>query len=206
MPWSKSQKLAWQREYRKKHRQIINAARRTKYAASRGKEQEYQRRWRLAHPDKVSAQNVIANAKRRAAYPRRRQEIQEKIRKWRAENPHKIREYNQRSYYKNRDKIIHSAARSQDKRRAIKIGAPLGDVYVIERWQKSIRSMKWVRCHWCGTKVNGKRVHFDHVRPLSKGGAHSIENICASCPDCNYHKSARLIADWIVGDQAFLSF
>lgn len=205
MPWSKEKALEYQREYRRDRRDKFNAARRALHAANPEKGRSYQRKWRAANPELVKQTQLRAKAARKASYPQRREVIQARIRKYRATNPHKIREYNQRAYIKNREKILHAAARTQDKRRAVKIGAPLGDTLVIEQWQKSIRLMEWVRCHWCGTKVNGKKVHFDHVVPLSKSGSHSIENLCASCPDCNYHKSARLIADWVVGGQSFLN-
>ena len=34
--------------------------------------------------------------------------------------------------------------------------------------------------------------HIDHIQPLSKGGADSIENYQALCPSCNLHKSAKI--------------
>lgn len=197
-------------------RDALNAARRLKYSENRESEKSRLRQWRESHPDLVRGQKLRAKAARKERYPAQREAIQERIRTFRAQNPDKVREYNKKAYIKHRGKVLIRAAEYQKsnphvaiataaKRRASKMDAPLGDLALITHWQKLIRALRWVRCHWCGTKVYSRKIHFDHVTPLSKGGAHSIANICASCPDCNHRKSARLIADWIVADQSFLN-
>ena len=47
------------------------------------------------------------------------------------------------------------------------------------------------RCHLCGCKVLFKKMHLDHVKPLSKGGAHSYANVRVSCSQCNLRKGNR---------------
>ena len=47
------------------------------------------------------------------------------------------------------------------------------------------------RCHICHKKVNPKRWHLDHIIPLSKGGAHSYQNVAVSHPTCNQQKNDR---------------
>lgn len=216
MPWSIQKRRAYRREYRKIHREAQNAARRSKYLKNPNTQRIYRQKWRAKNPDKVKQQLSRANASRNAKYPEQRERIQERIRKYRAENPDKVREHQRKAYVKNRTKLLayvkkyakenpHVPALANAKRRAAKMGASLGDVSLIVQWQKAIRSMKWVRCHWCGTKVDGLKVQFDHVLPLSRGGPHSIENMCTSCRECNQRKNARLIADWVVGGQFFLN-
>lgn len=90
------------------------------------------------------------------------------------------------------------------KRRALEKGSALRDGKLIKEWMVQVRKLSHARCHWCGTKVPGKGVHFDHVVALSKGGEHSISNLCVSCSDCNKTKHNRLIADWICNGQTFL--
>jgi len=46
-------------------------------------------------------------------------------------------------------------------------------------------------CYLCGERP--KKRHFDHVIPLSKGGAHSMENIKVACSTCNLKKGARIL-------------
>jgi 5-methylcytosine-specific restriction endonuclease McrA len=47
-------------------------------------------------------------------------------------------------------------------------------------------------CHICRQDVPPDDVEFDHVMPLSKGGAHSMENVKVSHRRCNRRKHARL--------------
>lgn len=50
-------------------------------------------------------------------------------------------------------------------------------------------------CHICREEIPSLYVlHFDHVIPLSKGGAHSMANIKPSHARCNLSKGAKLIA------------
>lgn len=93
---------------------------------------------------------------------------------------------------------------SSSKRRAIIKGCAV-DPTGIKEWMRKVRSWPFTRCHWCGTKVKGKAIHFDHVIALSIGGDHSISNLCASCQTCNRSKSARAIGEWLVQGQTFLT-
>lgn len=59
----------------------------------------------------------------------------------------------------------------------------------------------WVECHYCGVRLTLKTLTFDHVIPLSKGGAMGIKNIIPACRTCNckrgntdYEKFVRRIA------------
>lgn len=128
---------------------------------------------------------------------------------------HKTRARTARWYAANKDRAIMASklrrmskpeARRADhaRRRARKLAATIDDAG-IKDWMKQIRSAPYARCHWCGTKVAGRKIHFDHVVALSRGGTHTIGNLCASCPDCNLKKHARVVADWICQGQTFLS-
>ncbi|GMU77640.1 MAG: HNH endonuclease [Acidimicrobiia bacterium] len=47
------------------------------------------------------------------------------------------------------------------------------------------------RCQYC----NRAAENIDHVVPRSRGGAHSWENVVASCRSCNSHKEDRLLSE-----------
>jgi 5-methylcytosine-specific restriction endonuclease McrA len=47
-------------------------------------------------------------------------------------------------------------------------------------------------CHLCGLPVGARERHWDHVVPLSKGGAHSMDNIRVSHAVCNQRKGNRV--------------
>jgi len=52
------------------------------------------------------------------------------------------------------------------------------------------------RCAYCNRKMD--RLEMDHVYPLSKGGAHTVENIVPACRTCNAKKGANLPATMAV--------
>jgi len=47
-------------------------------------------------------------------------------------------------------------------------------------------------CAYCG----GPHEHWDHVKPLSKGGSHMIGNLRPSCQACNLRKGSKLPGHW----------
>lgn len=49
-------------------------------------------------------------------------------------------------------------------------------------------------CHICGDAIEGE-LHFDHVIPLARGGAHSADNIRPAHGRCNRWKKDRLMAE-----------
>lgn len=46
-------------------------------------------------------------------------------------------------------------------------------------------------CHLCGMLADKMAFHLDHVIPVSKGGAHTLENVAVSHPLCNRRKGNR---------------
>lgn len=57
---------------------------------------------------------------------------------------------------------------------------------------RAIVARDGLRCGICGGAVEKKDIHFDHVIPLSKGGAHAEWNIRVTHASCNRHKHARV--------------
>jgi 5-methylcytosine-specific restriction endonuclease McrA len=53
------------------------------------------------------------------------------------------------------------------------------------------------RCVYCGAAASS----LDHVVPRSRGGAHTWENVVASCARCNHTKADRTLVDlgWRLG-------
>jgi len=47
------------------------------------------------------------------------------------------------------------------------------------------------RCQYCGARAES----IDHIRPRSKSGPHSWENVVAACRPCNTKKRDRLLKD-----------
>ena len=48
-------------------------------------------------------------------------------------------------------------------------------------------------CSYCGkAAVDGYRLVIDHIKPVSKGGTNDIDNLTASCDDCNNGKGTQV--------------
>lgn len=84
----------------------------------------------------------------------------------------------------------------KEKNRAIIKRAPIGNLQEIAKWEATWRTKRRVTCHWCGKHFPGRKCHADHVMPLSKGGAHAVENLCISCSSCNLHKLSKHPEKW----------
>lgn len=96
----------------------------------------------------------------------------------------------------NREKAHVHVVESRHRRRARKKNNSIGNVAQIAAWEIAWRKRKSVTCYWCNLRVSGNKAHMDHINPLSKGGAHSIENLCISCQPCNSRKHATVLSDW----------
>lgn len=63
---------------------------------------------------------------------------------------------------------------------------------------KNIRDMAFERdgekCVYCSS-TDGP-FHLDHIIPWSRGGDHSLANLCVSCAPCNRSKGDKLISEW----------
>lgn len=49
-------------------------------------------------------------------------------------------------------------------------------------------------CQYCGER--GKKLECDHVVPVSRGGAHSDDNLVTACFSCNRSKRDKLVSEW----------
>ena len=48
-------------------------------------------------------------------------------------------------------------------------------------------------CAYCGEYIRYEDMQVDHVMPLRKGGADSIDNMLPACRSCNHYKSTLTI-------------
>ena len=51
------------------------------------------------------------------------------------------------------------------------------------------------RCQYCGTRHPRSGLTYDHVKPASRGGPTTWENIVAACHDCNFSKGDRTLRE-----------
>ncbi len=193
--------LATTSKYHQEHPEVHNKANAKYRAKNLLKIREYNRQ-KAAENRKANPEHYKKIAL--AAYYRNREKFaaknRERSKRWYEAN----KERASRASKRHRKEHPESRKASHLLRRARK-RATVVDAAGIAQWMREIYALPFVRCHWCGTKVHGKDVHFDHVIALSKGGTHTIGNLCASCPDCNLRKHARYISDWICQGQTFLT-
>lgn len=136
------------------------------------KQSIYRKAYYLAHKEQETAVNkkyYVANhkkilLKRREYAAKNSIDIVTRVAKWQKDNPEKFSRY---------------LTNSKHKRRAQKNGTSIGKVDFA-----AIHTRNGMTCGICHQSINGK-FHYDHIIPLSKGGAHITENIQLSHPKCN---------------------
>jgi 5-methylcytosine-specific restriction endonuclease McrA len=127
-------------------------------------------------------ERLLAQTKR---YAELHPDIQKKARaKWVKNNPEKRKA---------------SVAKNTAKRRGAIVFDPVVDS-LIEKWRKQSS----FTCFYCNRVFSTKKLHIDHVTPVSKHGKHTVDNVCKSCPRCNVRKNAKLIQNYVVNGQPFL--
>lgn len=106
-------------------------------------------------------------------------------RAWRAAQPKPPRaERAVKTPYRLRHPEVYRLAESR--RRARLADSRLTDFTVHQALQRAL--MFGNRCWMCGAK---DWKHWDHVKPLSKGGAHCLSNLRPACGSCNQSKSSK---------------
>lgn len=154
------------KEYYEVNRDAIRERQKQYNAANKEQHAAY-RRANRDHRNELKRQSRMRHAEDESG-ERERERNRQLALKWRKENPERHKE-NIRKY------------------RALRAGA-----------EGSFTQAEWValcescdnRCLRCGTTEN---ITADHVVPLSKGGADSIENIQPLCKSCNCSKGTKII-------------
>lgn len=147
------------------------------YARKKDRLTAYKKAYYLKHRERLlqkSKDHHAANRERRNSY----------IKRWQKANPEKVH------YHGN-------------KRRALELAAQ-GNLITIQAYVRSVKSRRTAVCYYCGTRFASSKVHFDHIVPLAKGGAHSAENLCVSCPPCNRRKHTKLLPEFKIEGQQLL--
>ena len=174
--------LDLKRTWEKNNREKKNATNRAWYLKNkdsvRPKRNAYQNRMRPRYADKARIYNASLSPDRLA---RKRQ---------------KTKEWHQRNPQFKRARDAH--------RRALKVAAKI-NLSGIQEWFKAVKSKKTFTCYYCCNSFDVKKVHFDHIVPLSRGGPHSVENLCTSCVTCNSSKHAKMPHEWKRHAQIFLT-
>jgi hypothetical protein len=111
----------------------------------------------------------------------------------------KLRVYNRNYYLRNKRKLyLKQRAYAQTRRgREIKNEAlrrykaklrgstRTGQILTVDDWNRLLIEFDHA-CAWCGAPFSERRrPEQDHVRPVSKGGPHTADNVVPACRSCN---------------------
>ena len=172
--------------------------------------------WRAANKEKISAYDArqpkpapeIVKARRLRAYRKNPEKAKARAREWRQENLARARARS-RSYSaahraeKREYDVVYRktnhAARLADcaLRRAQKRGARIGCRKAYAAFVGWARTEESIACHWCHEETKPGERHRDHIIPISRGGADSVENLCVACPTCNLKKGTRMPDEFV---------
>lgn len=202
---ARERKNARSREHYKENRDRILARNKLHYQNHKERISKYWKERYGNHREEILARN-------KAYRLSHKQQWNERSARWRknnleksAEIQHRWYESNKKEFNRNHRKYVKEhpeiyVAASQ-KRRALKAKSAI-NLAAIQKWMQRVRSSKNSRCYYCSNLVSGSDLHFDHIIPLSKGGPHTVENLCVSCAKCNLTKRAKHITAWVkIGQQ-----
>lgn len=147
-------------QYAKENAESVKEAFRAWSANNRADRAEYLANWR--------AENAAAKA--------------DYNRKWRKENRARHSEYH-KEYRRKR------AGYYRAKKAAYRAAVNEATVHSFTEEDLSMKLEYWGgRCAYCRVELSGG-FHWDHWRPISKGGSHSVSNLHPACAACNLAKS-----------------
>ena len=116
---------------------------------------------------------------------------------WRVKNKEKMRKYRKAWAIKNKDKDreFKRAYRKTPQGKARKASTAhrrrirISESSTVTADEMVALKLLAKKCYYCGKKT--KKLSFDHVTPIAKGGAHSRDNLVMACRHCNAVKGAK---------------
>ncbi|MBK5239520.1 MAG: HNH endonuclease [Actinomycetales bacterium] len=151
-------------------------------------------RWRKANPENIRERSRKWYAENREKALQRYAENREKVLQQQKLNPERRRQNRLKYEAKHPEKVALYRRQKNAKRRALKRQGAVGKV----DYKLILRRDGYV-CHICGQCVEPTDVHFDHIIPLARGGAHAMENIAVAHARCNILKGDSLDSTLLQG-------
>lgn len=124
------------------------------------------------------------------------------VKEYQEKNFEKVQQYRERTKEEKRERsrqydLKHPDLRRarENRRRARKLNAP-GN-HTAAQFRTLCEINEW-KCVYCGQGLTLKTATRDHIVPLVKGGADSIDNIAPSCLKCNIRKQTKSVEEFAV--------
>jgi 5-methylcytosine-specific restriction endonuclease McrA len=161
-----------------------------------GRSAETARKWREEHPERfreMRAKWKVDHAKETQERSRILYATNSKMREWRRQYSlqHRDEIAVKNKMYRARDPDAIRAARW---RRKMRLRGVSGNVTPAE-WRERIAYFNG-HCAYCGEQMI--RPTQDHMVPISRGGAHSIENLVPACMSCNSRKGTKNLLEYLI--------
>jgi 5-methylcytosine-specific restriction endonuclease McrA len=155
------------------YREAVKATARQWELDNPARKAERSRAWREANADALKE-------KRKANYWANRERAIRQAKEWADANPERRKEFQRAWKKRNPQQVLANV----NIRRARKVAATIAP-FTVEQLEQ--RLSMWSGCWICGAEAT----EIDHVKPLSKGGAHCLANLRPICPLCNQRKGTR---------------
>jgi 5-methylcytosine-specific restriction endonuclease McrA len=187
---NRAQILAYRREYYETHREESISY--TKRYRLTEKGQERERRLNEARAGRLPENPTPGELRARDWYLAYREAHAENYRengqRWREEHRQHSNAYHRA--YQARERVNHPERHiaHRHQRKARKLGN--GGTFTAMQW-RLLKARYNYTCLRCGKREPEIKLSPDHVVPLSRGGANSIDNIQPLCAACNYRKHAK---------------
>ena len=105
---------------------------------------------------------------------------------------YRYKPYNPKYYSSDESK---AKKRARDLKRRVMIKGN-GDFEITNIVIKDILDSSSGKCAYCGKDCEGN-YHIDHILPVSRGGSNDRENLCLSCPNCNWSKNDKTAEEFM---------
>lgn len=208
---NKERRAEYGRAYKQRNAERDREANKERARQWRQANPGYMDEWRTRDPDRLKEYEKAysaANAERRREYARQRRsehpelwtsdDAKRRAKASRERNVERISAYNKANSERNKERCRRWRAANPDAgsraasiRRARKYGAPIYENInrneIIERDAST--------CYLCSQVLSADEIQLEHVVPLSRGGAHSADNLRVSCDPCNRRKGTKLLEE-----------
>lgn len=190
----KHPELGYAKKYYAEHRLEILAKQKAYVQRTRERRVAYMKAYTERNSAKLKA---IAKERRSAMTPEQKEKLRVARNRWRKNNPNYGKEWAVRNAkkmraYRMKWQLRHKAFRNEQNHEYFATRRQCTSDGSAKAFYLFVRAKKRIRCYYCGRWVTGKEAHIDHVISVNNRGNHASENLAASCPECNYRKSAKL--------------
>lgn len=164
---------ARKRQWAKENAESIAEKHHSYYLENRDRLTMNMRQRRELNPERIRKEKQEEYKKHRGRYL-------SNVQRWQSENKERVREYKRKS------KLLRQAVQ------AIALSAQsLESIYREQRG----------RCYYCGVEMNNvakgpKMRTLEHILPIVRGGAHSLNNVAWVCLHCNTSKGAKTLEEY----------